>query len=317
MRLTKLAKLQTSHRPSFTLIELLVVIAIIGVLMSLLLAAVFKVMDKADEAANRNDITQLATAIQTFQSRFQVDYIPSRLFLGKHKADYFQDYPTCTVFRTPTHLYQDSWQYLNKLWPRLIWNQSAHQGDAINWGGTAEIQELDGGQCVVFFLGGIPANGGLVGFSTSPTDPSTPGGDRISFFDFKANRLSAAAADGGYPRYLDTYGKKPFAYFSSYKTPNNYNRYVTLTERANSDCFGAVYGTVWPYAQNWTGTHQYVNPNTFQLISAGKNATFGTGTNATTGTPLYTPGVTNLPINNGGYDDIANFYDRFLGIASN
>ena len=49
---------------AFTLVELLVVIAIIIVLASLLLAAVFKALDLANEAATRTDITQIASGVK-------------------------------------------------------------------------------------------------------------------------------------------------------------------------------------------------------------------------------------------------------------
>src|SRR5207253_9071458 len=58
----------------------------------------------------------------------------------------------------------------------------------------------------------------------------------------------------------DTYGSVPYAYFSSYKTRNGYNRF------ASTDCPSLG---VWPYAEALTPTVRYLNPNTFQIISAG------------------------------------------------
>src|SRR5438128_7724814 len=92
-----------SRRAAFTLVELLVVIAIIIVLASLLLAAVFKALDLANEAATRTDVTQVTAAIQSFQTKFGVNYIPSRLVLCKLQGNYYQ---APGVFKSQLH--QDS-----------------------------------------------------------------------------------------------------------------------------------------------------------------------------------------------------------------
>src|SRR5260370_14671568 len=77
-------------RRGFTLLELLVVIAIIIVLVGLVIVAVPKALDPAYEAVTRTDITQLAAAIQAFQTKFQVGYIPSRIILCNNYLNYFQ-----------------------------------------------------------------------------------------------------------------------------------------------------------------------------------------------------------------------------------
>jgi len=78
---------------------------------------------------------------------------------------------------------------------------------------------------------------------------------------------------------------------------------------------------VWPYAQSWAPTAQYLNSQSFQIISAGKNLQFGLGTYP--GDPNYPAGVwtpsqatTAYPVGSDGYDDIANFYDRLLGVPT-
>src|SRR5439155_17143975 len=81
MKLSPTPKQRPTARMAFTLVELLVVIAIIIVLASLLLAAVFKALDLANEAATRTDATQIAAGVQSFQTKYQVNYIPSRIRL--------------------------------------------------------------------------------------------------------------------------------------------------------------------------------------------------------------------------------------------
>src|SRR5262245_45036326 len=95
-----------SVRTAFTLVELLVVIAIIVVLVSLLMVGVFKALDTAYEATTRTDVTQLAAAVQAFQTHFQVPYVPSRLVLCKEWVHYYSP----TGFKSQLH--QDSFEYL-------------------------------------------------------------------------------------------------------------------------------------------------------------------------------------------------------------
>jgi prepilin-type N-terminal cleavage/methylation domain-containing protein len=364
-------KLQSSRkqpaRTAFTLIELLVVIAIIVVLVSLLMVGVFKALDTANEANTRTDITQIAAAVESFKTKYQVSYIPSRLILCKQPASY---YVAPGVFKSQLH--QDSFEYLTRIWPRLgapqgapspwlpgYWNVPQPPGAnppvwyGIDWdnNGTQFLTvtnnspafevTLEGEQCLVFFLGGIPGSGTVQGFSTSQSNPAQIGGDRVPpFFEFKSNRLVSltqwVSNLGGNPAglsnfyvYLDGYGKMPYAYFSSYKNANGYNRYFALSAPpwvapGTSDCQSLLQGGggVWPYAQSLGltpgTTPTYWNAQTYQIISAGKDQTFGPGSNPALGllwTPstagqVYTQGVP------GGYDDIANFYDRLLGVPT-
>jgi type II secretory pathway pseudopilin PulG len=379
-----------SVRTAFTLVELLVVIAIIIVLVSLLMVGVFKALDTAYEAQTRTDITQIAAAIESFKTKYQVSYIPSRLVLCKQTNYYYSG-----VGQFKSQLHQDSFEYLNRIWPRLgnplpgaqpwnpgywnipqpggwlgiDWDNSGSPaiwvrgsiGNAINPGEA----NLEGDQCLVFFLGGIqplyvpgstvlatPAT--VTGFSTNQSNPAQVGGDRVPpFFEFKSNRLVSQSqwafnTQGGntllmsdFYSYLDGYGKFPYAYFSSYKTANGYNRYFSMVQTAPwaitgiSDCQSLG---VWPYAQSGVypaaqpltmPSPVYLNSQTFQLISAGKRTELGFGPGTVIsgiqqpqgnwiGGPTWTPSNPGPLYQQGfaGYDDIANFYDRLLGVPT-
>jgi len=265
-------------RRGFTLIELLVVIAIIVVLIGLLIVAVPRALDPANEAMTRTDMTQLAAAIQAFQTKFQVSYIPSRIILCKFYQNYLD--PTGKPW---TALHQDSLDYLQRVFPRITTPGGAWGTTGIDWTGDGAMVDplmgpqgiavngapptpfvgyaLEGEQCFVFFLGGIPqANPDgtftMTGFSRSPGNPAQAGGDRLPpFFEFKTNRLihwtppgQPAGFDGtapGFPSYIDGYGTTPYAYFSSYRTSesqsNGYNRYVNYSN---------PYLLLWPAATN-------------------------------------------------------------------
>jgi prepilin-type N-terminal cleavage/methylation domain-containing protein len=321
---------QPTPRGAFTLIELLIVLAIIGVLASLLMAAVMRTVGKGEEVQARSDISQLAQGIQAFQARYGVkEPPPSRLFLGRSKADYCSDAPACLTFISKFH--QDSYEYLTRVWPRLVWTKNPMT--PIAWADPAPTgpRILEGHQCLVFFLGGIPtitSGPGCLGFSSNPTNPALLGGDRIAFFDFKPIRL--VDAGGGFLAYKDAYGKQPYAYFSSYRTTNNFNRHYALLQ--NSDCFSLPASdktgktvdkfnkplSVWPYLYAATPIPRYINPDSFQIICAGQDGIFGPGgdLNGTDGNTFWVPNSAMYSLGMAGYDDLSNFHDKLLGIPN-
>src|SRR5688572_17656890 len=107
-------------RSAFTLVELLTVIAIIGVLVSLLMAAVFKVAGKGEEVNVRTDISQLAQGVQALMAKYSIkDPPPSRIILANRREDYFNP-PAFTQYKSQLH--QDSFEYIMRVWPRLKWD---------------------------------------------------------------------------------------------------------------------------------------------------------------------------------------------------
>jgi type II secretory pathway pseudopilin PulG len=387
-----------TFRTAFTLVELLVVIAIIIVLVSLLMVGVFKALDSAYQAQTRTDITQIAAAIESFKTKYAVSYIPSRIILCKDYLNYFTNRDPQQGALTPFH--QDSLDYLTKIFPRIAsvppgqslpiwalppfpaWAAPAGTYTGIDWNlsgqpdqltpfvmscpvGNAQIlgSVLEGEQCLVFFAGGIPnsVTNTVTGFSTNATNPAA-GGDRVPpFFDFKSSRLTLIPGTApGFPCYQDGYGKTPYAFFSSYKSTNGYNRYVNYSNPyiapigsgapVTSDCQALyLYGIgglpVFPYCQSGMYTAPqvapgvspvYLNPQTYQIISAGKDNIFGNGTvvagypGAPAGNAVWVynsipnPGLWNpsnasafyLAGTTGGADDVANFYDRLLGVPT-
>lgn len=291
-----------THRPAFTLVEMLIVIAIIIILAGLLLAAVMPVMGRARELKCFNEIKQLDNAIVAWQQTFKVSFPPpSRLFLSNNYTDY-----------SKSPLGQLSLQYLSTIWPRLDWSSG------IDWSGGLGMPPggvvLEGDQCLVFFLGGIPArdNGNPVvtGFSTNPRNPTLlpnpqlQGTDRIPpFFEFAPGRLFWRIPSSPFLSYQDTWQTgTPYYYFSSGKRRNGYyDLWGALPPPVNSLISQGPY-----YTAVLNNQQQFANPNTWQIISAGKNGQFGPG-------GPYNPGIGVTDPN--GADDQCNFYDRLLGIA--
>jgi len=328
MILTQLKK-KHLNRHGFTLIELLVVILIISILASLIGAAVVKAMGTGKQVRNRADISSLENALEAFKSRFGV-YPPSRIKLCEAYSGYAGG----------TQLDIDSVAFLTRVFPRIdtagIWTSPG-----IDWNGNGQLDGpviLEGDQCLVFFLGGIPGNSvplQVLGFSTNPKNPAdTTTTDRIGpFVDFASNRLVLLSPPQGNPlgrsplhySYLDTYGISdgkgkllsgmPFAYFSSNNRTNGYNRYYNSAS-PSSDC--PMLG-VWPYAEIQAPL-KYWKANSFQIIAAGGDGVFGPGgvpqanglpstwTPATAGS-IYVQGTP------GGYDDQSNFTGSLLGVG--
>lgn len=273
------------ERAAFTLIEILVVIAIIAILASLLLVGVMSFLVKGPEAKARNDILQFSSQLQKFKSE-RGFYPPDQIVL---KSAY-------TQYNVSNALDKQSLMYITAMWPNLgsfggmAWAGYQANGTtpvAIPAGGVT----LEGDQCLVFFLGGIPdANGKVTGFSNNPKNPTQAGGDRIKWFDFDAGRLSLTYHAGSpFPAYTDAFGKKPYLYFSSGKRENDYN--------STNGTFA-----VSPYIETAGTRPKYWNSTTFQVLCAGNDGIFGSG-------GLWP--ATSIP--KAAMDDYSNFHDRKLG----
>jgi hypothetical protein len=296
-----------------TLVELLVVLAIIAVLVALLSGAILKTLSQGPQLQTRSDLTQLSDALGTFQAKFGLRYPPpSQIKLCSLKSQYGN-----------AQLDKDSIQYLQSMFPRMAdtWsgtvNNSYSNTNGIYWGQNPTTGQpttlptggvtLTGDQCLVFFLGGLQTtvNGttGCLGFSTNPNDPAAQGGDRIGpFYDFKPIRLvpgaNGSATAAAFFQYNDTWGS-PLLYFSSYKTRNGYNRYGV-----GADSPPGL--SVSPYS---SPNGIFYNSDTFQIISAGVNKSFGAG-----GTWDMNSAA---PMTAGGMDDMTNFYPRLMGVPAN
>jgi prepilin-type N-terminal cleavage/methylation domain-containing protein len=361
------ANLPTSRRAGFTLVELLIVVAIIAVLVSLIAAAIFRIYGKGDELVARNDISNLAAAVEAYKQKMGVDWLPSRFRLREDLYGYI------VGIGNGDQLDVESWAYLKKLFPKIPTPSAAYPNAgyvALDWNANGTVDgsvDLEGHQCIVFFLGGIPSYkpNDVTGFSTNPSNPAMTGGERTGPFyrDFKPSRLTiintpalipsgitngTQAGGAGFFSYLDPWGVNPYAYFSSYKKTNGYNRYLpyygTLGLNNTSDCSTLTFqdrpsqlvgpGAVWPYALTAPGLANqlptYNNKDTYQILCAGPDKVFGQGTpfvinggiwqagEISGGNFVSLPNSVWSPQQAGnqtikGRDDFSNFHDRQLG----
>jgi prepilin-type N-terminal cleavage/methylation domain-containing protein len=296
---------QTERRPGFTLVELLVVLAIVGVLVGLVAAAVLQFYIVGPRLQTQTELSHLHQAVEAFKQKYNM-YPPSKIFLANTQADYVSaaqfftnkgDSATATVIN-------NSWQWINRIFPKLDW--SGVNG-AIDWTGgqvpPAKFKGtfLEGDQALVFFLGGMQTNSqgvnSVLGFAANSKNPTLMTGNRLDpLYEFTSKRLNQVPTRN-YPApynlnpffvYADPYdAAKPYVYFSTYGTRNGYQMADCLSQGLTA---GPYYEAANPV--------RYLNPNTFQIISAGADGLYGQG-------GLWSPGL--QPVDAQTKDNQSNF----------
>jgi prepilin-type N-terminal cleavage/methylation domain-containing protein len=274
-------------RAGFTLIELLVVIAIIAILVSLLSAGIFYAYTRMADTGATNDLSQLTESMQGFKAKYGV-YPPSQIRLCANRAQY-----------GTSALDIASISFINQVWPNINWVNVYWDG-----GNNPNLDvTLDGDQVLVYFLSGVPVNGLGTGFSANGKNPAdlTPGVGRVPrFYDFNAGRLFQRNPNNAFPSYKDYYGNEPYLYFSAGNRKNGYvpGYAIVINDNNNPNTSVTAYSN---------GT-QFYNPDTFQIICAGRDGAFNTGPyNA------WTPANASA-ISQPGQDDMTNFYGSRMGV---
>jgi len=228
-------------RRGFTLIELLIVMVIILLLSGMLLGAVILVRRQVVKAQQIAELTQIDIALTNFKAKYGI-YPPSRIRL--------RNWDVTATGQTPYNLGDQfdahSVAYLRRIWPSIKLPVVQASGVVVEtpttnilWyvdnsgsGATAPVSfDLEGDQCLVFFLGGIAERRGpndfvLHGFTDDPTNPSNipntaPGYGRTltrvqPLFPFDASRLylrfdNSALIDPGIRYAEQTIGSGPTA----------------------------------------------------------------------------------------------------------
>jgi general secretion pathway protein G len=230
----------------------MVVVVILALLIAFLLPALNSSIRTARNASVQAEINQLAAAIAQFKTQYG-DYLPSRIYLAEN-GDYSGATSVApvgslvngTIDISQGQLVQRSLSYLRKIFPRVILSTSgavfaANSPRFYDFNGNGVMDSgyiLQGHECLVFFLGGIPnpnplpiggaipTSFSMTGFGKDPTNPfsnsiasdprksgaqnSMYGANRSApLFEFAPNRLVLDPNGlSGIPGYLDSLGNQ-------------------------------------------------------------------------------------------------------------
>ncbi len=311
MQKNSMLKFLKKRRTGFTLVELLMVIVILALLIALLLPAITGAVRNAREAGSVAEMNAISQALSDFKSQFN-EYPPSRIVVAED-GNY-----SAANLGTYAYLGPRTVAALRKYWPRMSISTSGapgsipgpgyydFNGNGVNDHATPYV--LNGPQCLVFFLGGIPqptASGGttgfaVTGFAKNPSNPmqtSASTTNRIPpLYEFNNSRLIADPNHiNGVPGYIDSLGSfdnplsPPFyAYFSAYSgvgyDPGDYD-VAELDSNGSTAMLGAFQTNNSANANYMTGTNfissappnPYLNDVPVPTLSTGHVDTTGTG----------------------------------------
>ena len=254
------------RRYGFTMVELLVVILVLVILLGLLMPAVMRAVSTAKDASVAAEINQMAQALADFKNRYGT-YPPSRILVsetGNFSTSSTSGLGNLSNWAGCPLLVSRSISALRRIFPRMQISTTGpvagipggfydFNGNTTNDGAYL----MEGPDCLVFFLGGIPQQTGtgtgtptgwaVTGFGTNPFNPMassirppTPGAWPYSqnrtplLFEFNNGRLddnlplssegTGGLTPNGIPEYYDSLTSHTrgsldgfFAYFSAYE----------------------------------------------------------------------------------------------------
>ena len=151
------------------------------------------------------------------QTRTSVELVQLEHGLMKFKARFGHAAP-CTLKLTErlSNLDVVSRSQLRPIWPQLDFDQEV---DFNRDGDTDDTFELNGGECLVFFLGGITVDGRTIGVSLNPVAPfNRLPENRTTFFEFEQERLVDVDNDG-FREFADHYNGLPYFYWTEENNP--------------------------------------------------------------------------------------------------
>lgn len=332
----------TSHRhrahrsrPAFTLVELLVVIAIIGMLTAIAVPTIFGAVAAARNAKTKAEIDMLHMALMNYKNEYG-SFPPANMGPTKAGGVGLWNFTNDTLNQT-----HPAYKHLVRIFPRLSEDRTAA-------GPYKAMALMSPAQSLVFWLSG---------FYENPEFPLTNGGtpgNRKRLFDFDQSRFYAVANDLNNPYTFYTVSTLPASptrqtfqplangnafqrsfpvYFTGHPTcglPYVYFDSKAYNDEATKD--DIVYpaqsingdaSTAAPYISslppvNPTWGQRHMASETFQIIAAGKDGSYGN-------TQAAFPGNANAPPPPNGYwsagnnlnapghgDNITNFADRPL-----
>ena len=308
-----------ARQTGFTLVEVLVVVVIISLLIGLATPALVIALRKTEVATMRIELSLVEQALEAYRNEY-----------GEYPPD-FTD-----VNDENTHN-QNVIDHLNRLFPRrrelLNVNELKTYFKAANLPGPSGKGGLFPDQALLFWLRGFhpnpqyPITGDTTGDHAVSLDGEWTGDnvltEREPLMEFNNKMIGSVTSVNDLPPgeswvddfNLETPGevlvltrapRSPIVYFDS---RGNYFE-PTLSEPTKPKQFlvsdnGVEKGTAMPYMSD--RSERFMNPKTFQLISAGQDSHFGNYN----GNPKHYPGGTNY--DDYDADNLTNFSSGTLG----
>ncbi len=323
-------------RRGFTLVELLAVVAIIGMITALAVPTIFSAIASARNAKTKAEIDMLHMALMNYRNEFG-SFPPANM--GPTDPTKQQ---TGLWWDNKVNLKHPAYKHLVRVFPRLAEVQAGSNSP------YRTMAKMSPAQALVFWL---------QGFYENPEYPLTnqgAAGTRRKLFDFEESRLyaaseytvgtpqtfaprgsSAAAAMSPYPVYFTGHPScgLPYVYFDSrsYSASPAASASQSPDVAYSAQSVGGEVSAATPYITstppaNPTWGQQHQGGETFQLIAAGRDGSYGTVQAAFPGTGPYTPRteewsklvfppVTDTAGARGHADNLTNFADRGLADA--
>jgi len=278
----------TRSRSGFTLVELLVVIVIIIILMGLLTPVLILALARAREGRIIAEVSNLDGGIKAYKERFG-SYPPS-------------DFSNLTT-TGPVAI------HLQRAFPRC------NVQNELNWLSAAGGASLSPPQALAFWLGGFtsdpehPLSAMSINNSTTNTYAPNENLPPTPLYQFEATRLVNSSSSSSNPAivqhmavYVPADGLgSPYVYFAAQNYLNTSGGWALPFPGTTWTNQGGQ-GTCRPYLADNTsvtsGQVNFVNPSSFQIISAGLDGNYGNGlcsypsgltTNGPSGVLVYSP----------------------------
>lgn len=235
----KVSRQRHPHR-GFTLVELLVVIVIIGMLAAIVTPAIMIAMSRAKVARIKAEIDMLHSAIMNY------------------KNEYGSFPPSYSALATTA----PAGKHLARLFPRC--NVANEFASAVS---------ITPANAIVSWLGG---------YTSDPTKPLTGTGARKKLYDFDQSRVGTVSGSSGLSYFPPNAEGMPYLYIDA----ANYN-FVDFATNGGNSVSGIKYfvwrqdkffdpNTLSPMSLTAAGSPKPFNPDSFQIISAGRDGEFFT-----------------------------------------
>jgi len=314
-------------RRAFTLVEMLTVIVIIGILASLITAAVIHARAGVKVFTVRKEISDLQQALEAYKIKY-----------GEYPPDFASFIPMGSL---PPAARIAVVRHLRNAFPRYLEDRPVdYDGSALdawsrfeadlrnNYG--LDATKFDAATALVFWLGGLPeqlpAAGEKwipAGFHADKARPFQPGAPRTEpFFSFNGERLLPwPGAQGGFACFPPSIDQTPYVYFRARRDAVTgrfeYGAVIPTTTTFFLFSYRTPSGDMcYPYMDGYPGDPAVLSAATtdrpwcerqkYQIITAGMDNSFGQPSER------WRDKVTGLGITNADFDNITSFADGKL-----